>query len=89
MFFLKLLNNDNDFQFKTLFTECKNFNISGNISYNENKSAIFINNIEYCGEDDVRKYKVIECVLYESNNDVEKKLAVGNLVVKMLRWKNF
>ena len=49
LFIFKFLNNDNDFQFKTLSSECKNFNISGNISYNENKSAIFINKIEYCG----------------------------------------
>lgn len=27
----------NDFQFKTFSTECKNFTISGNISYNEKK----------------------------------------------------
>lgn len=74
LFVFKFLNNDNDFQFKTLSSECKNFNISGNISYNENKSAIFINKIEYCGGRDVRKYKSIECTLYESNNDVERKI---------------
>lgn len=66
---------NNDFQFKTLSTECKNFNISGNISYNENKSAIFINNIKYCGGDDTKEYKSIECTLYESNNNIEKRIS--------------
>lgn len=64
---------DNDFQFKTLSTECQNFNISGNISYNENKSAIYITNIKYCGGDEIEEYKQIECTLYESNKNIEKK----------------
>lgn len=66
---------DNDFQFKTLSTECKNFNISGNIAYNENKSAIYITNIKYCGADDTEEYKQIECALYESNNNIERKIS--------------
>lgn len=71
----KPFNNVNDFQFKTLSTECKNFNISGNISYNKNKSAIYITNIKYCGGDDTEEYKKIECILYESNNNVETKIS--------------
>lgn len=66
---------DNNFQFKTLSTECKNFNISGNIAYNENKSAIYITNIKYCGGDDTEEYKKIECTLYESNSNVETKIS--------------
>ena len=71
----KPFKNDNDFQFKTLSTECKNFDISGNISYNENKSAIYITNIRYCGGEDTIKYKQIECILYESNNNIETKIS--------------
>ncbi len=66
--------NNNDFEFKTLSSECKNFNISGNISYNKNKSAIYITNIKYCGGDDNEKYKQIECILYESYNNIERKI---------------
>lgn len=66
---------DNDFQFKTLSTECENFNISGNIAYNENKSAIYITNIKYCGGDNTEEYKQIECTLYESNNNMERKIS--------------
>lgn len=71
----KPFQNDNDFEFKTLSTECENFNISGNIAYNENKSAIYITNIKYCGGDDTEEYKQIECTLYETNNNIEKKIS--------------
>lgn len=66
--------NDN-FEFKTLSSNCENFNISGNIAYNKNKSAIYINNIKYCGGDDTNYYKSIECILYESNNNIERKIS--------------
>lgn len=72
---LRPFQNDSDFQFKTLSTECKNFNISGNISYNENKSAIYITNIKYCGGDNTEEYKQIECTLYESHNNIERKIS--------------
>lgn len=64
---LLLLNkNDNEsFKFKTLTSSCSNFNISGNISYNTQKSAIYISNINYCGGDDNAEYDEIECILYE------------------------
>lgn len=65
---------EDDFEFKTLSTGCDNFNISGNITYNENKAAIYITNIKYCGGDDSEEYKKIECVLYESNNNIETKI---------------
>ena len=37
------------FKFKTLSSSCDNFNLSGSIFYNNNRSAIHITNIEYCG----------------------------------------
>lgn len=67
--------NSNDFQFKTLSTNCENFTISGNIAYNNNKSAIYISNIKYCGGDDTEDYKKIECALYETNNNIDKKIS--------------
>lgn len=72
---VKSFQKDNGFQFKTLSTECKDFNISGNISYNQIKSAIYITNIKYCGGDDMEEYKTIECILYESNGDMERKIS--------------
>ncbi len=72
--FLKFHNDD--FMYKNLSSSCDDFNITGNIAYNKNKSAIFINNIEYCGTlDESKTYKNLECALYEANNNIEKKIS--------------
>ena len=76
LFFIGYKNKD--FEFKTISTECGNFNISGIISYNNKKSAIYIDNVEYCGGDDTEEYKNIECGLYEVNNDIVKKISTCN-----------
>ena len=65
---------NNDFHFKTLSSNCENFNISGSIAYNDKKSSIYISNIKYCGGNDITQYEEIECALYEANNDIEKKI---------------
>ena len=66
---------DGNFNFKTLNTTCGNFTISGSIAYNDKKSSIYITNIEYCGEENKELYKTLECVLYESNDDIERKIS--------------
>lgn len=71
-------NNVDDFKFKTLTTTCDNFSISGSIAYNKNKSSIYITNIKYCGGDDNTLYKKIDCILYEVNGDVEKRISTYN-----------
>ena len=67
--------NSSDFKFKTLTTTCDNFTITGSLSYNNKKSAIYISNIEYCGEDNNELYKSIECTLYESHNEIITKIS--------------
>ena len=81
-------NNDN-FEFKMLSTECKNFNISGNISYNKTKSAIYITNIKYCGGNDNKEYKQIECVLYESHNNIETKISSFKSKKEKIKLEDF
>lgn len=75
IFIIKDIIEKNDFEFKTLSSQCENFTIQGNIAYNEKKSAIYITNIEYCGEPDNQIYKNIECSLYESHEDTDKKIS--------------
>ena len=70
-----LFNKSSDFEFKTLSSNCDNFNISGSISYNKNKSAIYVTNITYCGEEDSNIYKKIECTLYEKDNNMNTKIS--------------
>lgn len=73
---LLLLNkNNNHFEFKTLSTNCDNFNLYGSIAYNNNKSSIYISNITYCGGDDNNTYKTINCVLYESNDKTKTEVS--------------
>ena len=73
--FLIINKNNSDFSFKTISSTCENFNISGSIAYNDKKSSIYITNIKYCGGDDTKEYEKIECTLYESHGDVEKKIS--------------
>ena len=70
-----LFQNNDNFIFKTLSSDCDNFNLSGNISYNDKKTSIYITNIKYCGKSKLEDYISIECNLYESNKNVEKKIS--------------
>lgn len=67
-----------NYNFDTLSTNCKNFNLSGTISYNTKKSSIYISNIEYCGKKDETKYKKIKCFLYEENDNVKTTIGAVN-----------
>ena len=49
--------------------------LSKYISYNDKKSSIFINKIIYCGGNDEQIYRDIECILYENDGDIDKKIA--------------
>ena len=70
-----IIKNINNFEFKTISSNCSNFNISGSISYNKNKTSIFINDVDYCGVKDNKIYTSIECILYETNNNVETQIS--------------
>ena len=69
------INQNNNFSFKTLSSQCSNFNITGSIAYNDKKSSIYISDINYCGKEDNSKYTKIECTLYEKNNNKEKTIS--------------
>lgn len=60
------------YNFKTLTTSCDAFKVTGSIAYDKNNSSIFINNINYCGGDDVNKYESITCILYENDKILYK-----------------
>lgn len=70
-----ITNKNNDFKFETISSNCNNFNISGSIAYNDKKSSIYITNIKYCGNYLDTKYNYIECILYESNNNIDIKIS--------------
>ena len=70
-----ILKNNNNFESKTISSLCKDYKISGVISYNKSKSAIYIPKLEYCGEDMADKYQEISCTLYEKENDIIKEIS--------------
>ncbi len=75
-----LKNRSNDFEFKTISSDCSNFTITGSIAYNDIKSAIYIASINYCGGADDNLYKSIECILYEKNGTLENR--ISQIVIK-------
>ena len=76
--FIIYLNKHNDFEFKTLSANCSNFKISGSISYNKDKTSIYINNINYCDTSNEKEYVKIECILYEKYNNIEKQISTSD-----------
>lgn len=65
---------DNTFTFKTIASNCNNFEITGSIAYNKEKTSIYISNISYCGEQKKELYQSINCSLYEMNGNVPIKI---------------
>ena len=80
---------NSSFNFKPISTSCEDFKISGSISYNKIKSAIYITNIEYCGEEDDNVYKSVDCTLYESHNNVIKRVSNESFYGKDVKLETF
>lgn len=67
---LFLLNyKNNKIELKPIESNCDSFNVTGVIAYNKNKSSIYINDINYCSDDDL-VYTNITCTLYENNKKI-------------------
>lgn len=71
-----LFNNRNhDFEFKQISSSCDNFNITGSMAYNKDKTSLYISSVEFCGSDDNEVYENIKCRLYEKHNDEEVEIS--------------
>ena len=74
-------NNHGTFQSGEINSTCKDFNINGIVSYDTNKTHIYISKIDYCGKEDNNVYKKIESVLYSIHTDgKEMEMAKGNSI---------
>ncbi len=68
-----------DFDFKTITTNCDEFKISANLAYDKPTSSIYITKVNYCGGNDKKTYDTIRGILYESeensilNNGTKRK----------------
>jgi len=66
-------NSKDNFNFHSLTSENSCFGVKGAIAYNKNKKSIYISNIE-CTNEELKEYLDIECILYETIDDTEKKI---------------
>ncbi len=64
-----------NFEFKTLDSSCKDFKLTGSAAYNNNKTSLYLSNIDYCGEEDKTEYLEISCTLYEEYKNTIIKIA--------------
>ena len=69
---LYLNNHSHDFEMRTIETTCNDFNLSGTIAYNKDKTAIYISEIDYCGLNKEQIYDTITSTLYQNENNKEK-----------------
>lgn len=65
-------NHTHDFEMRTIETTCNDFNLSGTIAYNKDKTTIFISEIDYCGLNKDQIYDTITSTLYQNENNKEK-----------------
>lgn len=70
---IKSFERDN-FEFNPITSFNDNFSIKGVIAYNKNKKSIYISDITY-SDNDEEEYVVAECILYEIDGNIEKKLS--------------
>lgn len=75
IFLLFKIPTSDTFNFKTISTTCNEFEVTGSIAYDKNKSSIYISHINYCGGNDTKEYENIECNLYEKNGDTNKMIS--------------
>ena len=67
-------NHTHDFEMRTIETTCNDFNLSGTIAYNKDKTAIFISEIDYCGLNKDQIYDTITSTLYQNENNKIKNI---------------
>lgn len=67
-------NKDSNFEFKKISSSCEEFTLTGSAAYNEEKTSIYISNVDYCGDDYEAVYESFECILYEEYKDTKTKI---------------
>jgi len=64
---------EEDFNFHPITSDNSCFGLKGVIAYNTNKKSIYISDIE-CSNEQVKEFLDIECILYESIDNTDKKI---------------
>lgn len=64
-----------DFKVSKLASDNDSFHIKGIIAYNNNKKSIYISKVDYFNQEEQKKYLGLECILYENNGTIEKRIS--------------
>lgn len=64
-----------DYNFTDVTSTSEKFNVSGVAAYSSAKNSIYISSIEYLEGEEEEKYVGMECILYESHNNLEEKVS--------------
>lgn len=76
---------NDSFNFHSISSNNSCFGVNGVIAYNKNKKSIYISNIE-CSNEEKREYLDIECILYESIDNTDKKIQEYG---KIIEYENY
>ena len=74
LFVVIIVKNNSDFEFKRITSSCDDFTLTGSAAYNDDKTSIYISDVDYCGVDDNTIYESFECSLYEEYKDTKTKI---------------
>ena len=64
-----------DYNFTDVTSASEKFNVSGVAAYSSAKNSIYISDIEYLDGNENKKYVGVECILYESHNNLDEKVS--------------
>lgn len=64
-----------DFKVSKLASDNDSFHVKGIIAYNNNKRSIYISKVDYSNQEEQKKYLGLECILYENNGTIEKRIS--------------
>lgn len=78
LLFLTTQEPKDNFVFKTLSSQSSEFTLTGSIAYNQDRTSIYISNVEYEGEDKEIEYKEIKSTLYEINGKTKQEIGAYN-----------
>lgn len=78
---------NNKFSFSSLKSTSDDWKVKGVAAYSKDKKSIYISDIEYLNKKSINdKYNVVECILYESNSDVDRKISQCGKIDKTKRY---
>ena len=69
------MNDTTEFKISKLASDNDLFNVKGIIAYNNNKKSIYISKVEYSNSKEEKEYLNLECILYEVNGNIEKRIS--------------